>query len=86
MNNATQLREIVKITIETLPVMRNVLRWRADRVLLEVFRRLDAELRLQERILALALYTLSNLPDDPAERSEAITGALRSCSELAGRR
>ena len=78
-----RLRQLVKLAIETAPVIRDVLSGRTGRVPPGVVRRLKSQLRLQERILALGLHTLSNLPDDPTEKSESIACSLRSCSQLA---
>ncbi len=83
MKNLTRLREIVKVAMETLPAIRNVLSWPSNRVPPEALGSLEADLRLWERILTIGLYTLSNLPDDPAKKSQTITDALQACAELA---
>ncbi|MBW4022004.1 MAG: hypothetical protein HIU92_02535 [Proteobacteria bacterium] len=78
----TRLREIVKLAQETLPVIGGVLALGGG-VPADALPRLKSQKKLQERLLTLALYTLSNLPDDPEERAEALASTLRVCSDLA---
>jgi hypothetical protein len=76
-----RLREIIAIVVETVPVMRKALKWQGA-VAPEIVRRLETELRRQERILAIGLLTLNTLPDDPTERSEFVACSIRTCAQL----
>ncbi len=83
MSDEERLREVVKLANETLPVMGGVLALDREEVPPETRERLKHQRRLQERLLTLSLYTLSNLPDDPDERAEALASTLGLCSDLA---
>jgi hypothetical protein len=82
LNNEARLREVVRLANETLPVLRSTLAAYRDEVTPSALNRLEDQHRAHRRLLTLALYILSNLPDDPQERAERLVSTLRLCSDL----
>jgi hypothetical protein len=65
-----------------IPIIQGMLGRGTPQLAPSVMVHLGAWLAIEHRVLALTLYTLSNLPEDPEERAETVAEALRSCADL----